>query len=208
MQHPSSGTSFLRKRTGCLAVASKCLLSWPWEHQEMHPLPVGPEDLFLSLGPGPPCMNYVVGVLRKSMSSSLSPALSPGWISGLSCNFVSGTISCYFWLEHRDRPWIWLITGAHMGHSMEPAISPWLCSTSSGGAGFWPNWWRCCLACAVVSPHFSCLVQQPCSCCFWQLSAVFIFVTAVCKLLSLMKTCFRWSLTNHNMSTIVISEGK
>lgn len=158
MQHPSSGTSFLRKRTGCLAVASKCLLSWPWEHQEVHPLPVGPEDPFLSLGPGPPCMNYVVGVLRKSMSSSLSPALSPGWISGLSCNFISGTISCYFWLDHQDRPWIWLITRAHMGRSMEPAISPWLCSTSSGGAGFCPNLKKMlpCLCCGLSSLLLPC----------------------------------------------------
>lgn len=51
-------------------------------------------DPFFSLGRGPPFLNYVVGVPTTSLSSSLSPALSPGWISDLRCSFVSGPLSC------------------------------------------------------------------------------------------------------------------
>ena len=151
----------LKMTTGCLAVASRCLLSWPWEHQEVHPLPVGPGDPFLSLDSGPPFLNYIVGVPTTSLSSSLSPALSPGWISDRRYSFVSGPVSCYSWLDCLDRPWTWFITSAHLGLSMDPAISPWLCSSSSGAAGLCPNWWRCCPACAVVTPNLSCLVEHP-----------------------------------------------
>lgn len=146
------GNWHLKKRTGCLAVASWRLLSCAWEHQEVHPLPVSPGDPFLSFGLGPPFLNYVVGVPTTSLSSSLSPALSPGWISDLHCGFVSGPVSCYSWLDCLGRPWTWFITSAHLGLPVELAINPWLCTTSSGAAELCPNWWRYCPACAVVTP--------------------------------------------------------
>ena len=131
-----------------LSVASRCLLSWPWGHQEMYPLPVGPGDAFLSLGPGSPFLNYFVGVPTRNLSSALSPC----WISDLCCSFVSGPVSCYSWLNCLDRSWTWFITSAHLWLSVEPAVSPWLCSTSSGAAELCLNWWRCCSACGVVTP--------------------------------------------------------
>lgn len=150
----------LLKKTGCLAAASRYLLSGPWEHQEVHPLSVGPGDQFLSLSLGPPFLNYVVLVPTTSLSSSLSPALSPGWISDLRYSFVSDLVSCYPWLDCLDTLWTWFITSAHLGLSVDPAISPWFRSTSSGAAELCPHWWRCCPACAMVTPDLSCLVEH------------------------------------------------
>lgn len=90
----------------------------------MRPLPVGPGDPFFNLGSSLSSLNYVVGVPTTSLSSSFSPALSPGWISDLRCSFVSGPVSCYSWLDYLDRSWTWFITSTHLGLAVDPGSTP------------------------------------------------------------------------------------